>query len=76
MNVVTGIFLALTLAASMTAAPVIADTNDINYSPIQFKSKKIARWQLNSMYRVQSTTETYLYDNSYTYPAVPRHVQR
>ena len=69
MNVVTGILLALTLAASMAASPVLAEINAPHYSPIQFKSKKIARWQLNSMYRIQSTTETYLYDNSYTYPA-------
>ena len=69
MNVVTGILLALTLAASMAASPVLAEMNAPHYSPIQFKSKKIARWQLNSMYRIQSTTETYLYDNSYTYPA-------
>ncbi|TKB04743.1 hypothetical protein E5672_01225 [Alteromonas portus] len=69
MNVVTGTLIAFTLAASLTALPVCAGINDSNNSPIQFKSKKIARWQLNSMYRVQSTTETYLYDNSYTYPA-------
>ena len=69
MNVVTGTLLASTLTVSITALPVFAEVNSANYSPIQFKSKKIARWQLNSMYRVQSTTETYLYDNSYTYPA-------
>ena len=69
MNMATGIFFAFALAVSITALPVFADVNDTHYSPIQFKSKKIARWQLTSMYRVQSTTETYLYDNTYTYPA-------
>ena len=69
MNVVNGTLIALTLAVSLTALPVFARNDNSNYSPIQFKSKKIARWQLNSTYRVQSTTENFLYDNSYTYPA-------
>ena len=38
-------------------------------NPIQFKSKKISNWHLQSRYRLHSTTETHYYDNSFTYPA-------
>lgn len=44
-------------------------TSTIQSSPIQFKSKKLANWHLQSRYRSHSTTETHYYDNSFTYPA-------
>ena len=69
MNVVTSIFLALCITAAMMTTQAFAGTNDTHFSPIQFKSKKLARWQLNSMYRVQSITETHHYDSSFAYPA-------
>ncbi|WP_394221713.1 hypothetical protein [Alteromonas gracilis] len=69
MNVASNTFIALTFIASLFATPVIANVLEPHHSPIQFKSKKVKRWQLNSMYRVQTITETYQYDNSFTYPA-------
>lgn len=69
MNVTSGTFIALFFVANLIVMPALANVIEPQYSPIQFQSKKLKRWKLNSMYRVQTITETHQYDNSFTYPA-------
>ncbi|WP_420935076.1 hypothetical protein ACOJR9_03910 [Alteromonas sp. A081] len=57
----------LCFAASNVSARESSVEPDL--SPIHFKSKKVANWQLKSRYRLHSTTETHQYDSSFTYPA-------
>ena len=44
MNVVTGISSVLCIALALITMPVSAQTSDAHFNPIQFKSKKLARW--------------------------------
>jgi hypothetical protein len=59
----------LALMLCLVTSAVNASASDKTYSPIQFKSKKIARWQLKTQYRPRSITEAHQYDSSFTYPA-------
>jgi hypothetical protein len=59
----------LAIVLGFASSCVYAGASEHSYSPIQFKSKKIARWQLKTQYRPHSMTETHQYDSSFTYPA-------
>ena len=59
----------LAIVLGFASSCVHAGASEQSYSPIQIKSKKIARWQLKTQYRPHSMTETHQYDSSFTYPA-------
>jgi len=56
------------LLSNLYSSNAVADVSNASYSPIYFKSEKVAKWQLQTQYRVRSTTEAHYYDNSFTYP--------
>lgn len=60
-------FCALITILSLLPFSSNADVGNLYVSPISFKSKKVAEWQLKSQFRRLSTTESHRYDSSFTY---------
>tara|TARA_A200000113_G_C8845513_1_gene348480 strand:+ start:97 stop:585 length:489 start_codon:yes stop_codon:yes gene_type:complete len=75
MQIAYRIIYTLVIGLALFASSLQAQTAEFervlgtNYGPITYKSEKIANWRIMSDFRQRTSTEAYIYDNSYSYPA-------